>query len=105
MLRAVGAVEARRIVGRGNVVATAPRTTPLRSERGLILEGSSLAPPNLHAAADGVGPMTDERINASTAAMAGILCRPLRSRHPESCTKLRGLTGEAGAGGRLLRTP
>ena len=43
--------------------------------------------------------LTDERIiEADTAAMAGILCRRSRSRHPESCTKLSGLTGEAVAG-------
>jgi hypothetical protein len=46
--------------------------------------------------------MTDERINASTAAMAGILCWSSWARHPESCAKLSGLTGEALAGGAVV---
>jgi len=40
--------------------------------------------------------LTDERIiESGTAAMSRILCRAPQSRHPETCTKLSGLTGEA----------
>jgi hypothetical protein len=40
--------------------------------------------------------LTDERIiEADTVATAGILCRPPRLRHPETCAKLGTLTGQA----------
>src|SRR6516165_6369700 len=83
-----------------NWVAAVPSChCPLRCARRALATVPVVLPP----LAAEESTLTDERIiEADTAAMAAILCRPPGSRHPESCAKLSGLTGEALAAGAVV---